>query len=163
MASPFPVGKTIGIDPTTLEGTAAMRSIARTGHHGKLYRGKLLRGPNDWRKPQDWKPATERALRRRPKTKGSNAKRVNPHDPEPRDHAYERWLCGGDDATGEGLTDDHTAQSSYKPTTLANSSESSSVADSRFGQYEYSGTISLILARIRLAPSMNMVARSSSR
>jgi len=73
-------GKTIGLDATTLAAKAALRSIVRrdTGPRYEKYLTDLAKASGlATPRRQDWAPRD----RKRP-TKGSNAERYPPHDPE---------------------------------------------------------------------------------
>lgn len=73
-------GKTVGVDATTLEANAAMRSIVRRDN-GEGYRdflGRLARESGI----KDPTPEDLVKLDRKRKKKGSNKEWVNPHDPE---------------------------------------------------------------------------------
>jgi transposase len=78
-------GKTVGIDSTTLEADAAMKSIIRrdTGEDWKAYVTRLMR--EEGVIPQDHEPTDEEVRRfdkgRKPK-KVSNEEWVSPTDPE---------------------------------------------------------------------------------
>jgi transposase len=73
-------GKTIGIDATTLEANAAMKSIVRrdTEENYTEYLKRLAEAAG----VQASDEAALRRMDRRRKKKGSNAEWVNPHDPE---------------------------------------------------------------------------------
>jgi len=73
-------GKTIGVDATTLEANAAMRSIVRraTGENYREYLAKLAAADGEATDPA----ALQRKDRKRNKKRVSNKDWVNPHDPE---------------------------------------------------------------------------------
>ena len=73
-------GKTIGIDATTLEANAAMKSIVRRDTD-ETYT-EYLRGLAKSNGLQATDEASLRRMDRRRKKKGSNEEWVNPHDPE---------------------------------------------------------------------------------
>src|SRR5256885_2373693 len=73
-------GKTIGIDATTLEANAAMKSIVR--HDTTESYTEYLKGLAEATGLEATDEATLRRMDRRRKKKGSNEEWVNPHDPE---------------------------------------------------------------------------------
>ena len=73
-------GKTVGIDATTLEANAAMRSIVRRDN-GEGYRDFLKRLAKE-SGIEDPAPEDLVKLDRKRKKKGSNKEWVNPHDPD---------------------------------------------------------------------------------
>jgi len=73
-------GKTVGVDATTLEANAAMRSIVRRDN-GEGYREFLKRLAKE-SGIQDPTPEDLAKLDRKREKKGSNKEWVNPHDPE---------------------------------------------------------------------------------
>jgi hypothetical protein len=82
-------GKTIGIDATTLEANAVMKSIVRrdteesyTEHLKRLAEAAGVKASDE---------AALRRMDRSRKKKRSNAEWVNPHDPEAEIHAHEGW------------------------------------------------------------------------
>jgi transposase len=73
-------GKTIGIDATTLEANAAMKSIVRRDTEESYT--EYLKGLAEAAGVEANDEAALRRMDRRRKKKGSNAEWVNPHDPE---------------------------------------------------------------------------------
>jgi transposase len=73
-------GKTIGIDATTLEASAAMKSIVRRDSEESYT--EYLKRLADAAGLETSDEGTLRRLDRRRKKKGSNVEWVNPHDPE---------------------------------------------------------------------------------
>ncbi len=75
-------GKTIGIDATTLEANAALRSIVRRDT-GETYEGFLRKLAQESGIPTPTRAQLARLDRKRPK-KGSNEEWAHPHDPDAR-------------------------------------------------------------------------------
>lgn len=93
-------GKTVGIDPTTLEANAAMRSIVRRDS-GQSYDGFLT----DLAKSSGIETPTREDLAKVDKTrknKASNQDWYNPHDPDARITKMKDRSGGGGDAPGGG-------------------------------------------------------------
>jgi transposase len=110
-------GKTIGIDATTLEANAALRSIVRRDS-GEAYEDFLQRWATESGIETPTRAQMAKLDRKRPK-KGSNQEWVNPHDPDARINEDEgrpyalgpqSRACGGHGDGSRNCGDDPTGQ-----------------------------------------------------